>query len=769
MDIINYDKYLSETHYGDVETIGFWDEVAGVGDVHCLCTITDDDTIILWHDRPEFDGAIVWDKEDEREYVIPPRAGSLMDGFRYWYKIGMHNGRLSVHNSSAFDKPIVEKVVPKCKIPKAVWRDTFNQSKLQWFDRPCPKGAKSAHGLQAYGIKFGVKKPPIDDFTRFDAYILHRIIEDCKIQKKTQLYLDSEAAKLAEQGIVFTEGLVIEDEYAEHCAYQQIRGVMADVPHMEKCVTEWDLRSEAIATIVEPQLPPTCSANSARITRSELMEKLEWKGKIPPDEMECVKKGGEMVWQAKKPYYTPSTNFHRVVKLNQYSGFNLSHGQSPCFEKKNDLITWIKDNHPNIKTADWNPEKVVVESKVLNKNTCDYFEVEETATDIICGPHTRITFSASTMSQHEVVKGMLIRLGLKEVEEWNVKKDGFGQMVKAEVDMVVSYPKKAAPEHQMHFNVKKGEVIVTSPKVSEKDCEDLPEGLGQMITEFNTTVHRRRFFSNPEDPESKGLLAHVRPDGRIPAGVNNSGTATLRASHKVWVNAAGVGSLYGEEVRSSLIAPKGRKLVGADMKSAQLAIAAYYAKNETYYNAVASGQEVVKNDKGEEVYVGESAHCFSARLFDLVSHQEWQDAIRTQDKDLLHSIMLRRKASKGASFGVIFGCSGKKLAGMLKVAEHLGNSKKKVFLDQMGLQGVADWLLTCKDKYRRGNGWYIPIPFGFWVYCKSDHKAINYIIQGTEAACQKVAVNYFEKKLAESGLDGFKVLDYHRQNCGFTQ
>ncbi|GAF92372.1 unnamed protein product, partial [marine sediment metagenome] len=258
-------------------------------------------------------------------------------------------------------------------------------------------------------------------------------------------------------------------------------------------------------------------------------------------------------------------------------------------------------------------------------------------------------------TQHEVYKGVLIKLGWKDAFEWNLKTDSDKQKVKAEADTWVSYPKKAAPEDQMHFLVKKGQLMVTSPKLTEKDHEFLPEGLGEDIAHYNTYTHRRRFLENKKDPENKGLLSYVREDGRIPAGVNNFGTSTSRSSHRVWVNAAGIGALYGEEIRKCVIAPDGRKLIGIDMKSAQLAIAAFFAKNWDYYEAVAQGQEVTKDETGAELYVGMSAHCHSARNFGMVSQEEFERAVEFQEEKLLHSIALRRGKSKGASFGVIFG------------------------------------------------------------------------------------------------------------------
>ena len=49
---------------------------------------------------------------------------------------------------------------------------------------------------------------------------------------------------------------------------------------------------------------------------------------------------------------------------------------------------------------------------------------------------------------------------------------------------------------------------------------------------------------------------------------------------------------------------------------------------------------------------------------------------------------------------------------------------------------------------------------GYFAYCTQPHKAFNYLDQGTEAVCQKIAVNYFQKEVRKRKLDGFKILDY---------
>jgi hypothetical protein len=148
----------------------------------------------------------------------------------------------------------------------------------------------------------------------------------------------------------------------------------------------------------------------------------------------------------------------------------------------------------------------------------------------------------------------------------------------------------------------------------------------------------------------------------------------------------------------------------------------------------------------------------------LISIDEWKRAVLTQDYELISRLGLLRGYSKGASFGVIFGCSGKKLSVMLKIPEKEGNSKKENFLQQMGLNKVKDFLQTCKRDYPWKGGYYIPLAFDYWVWCSQDHKAINYIIQGTEALAQKLGelrMTALVKKKDWKEEDAFRILSIH--------
>jgi hypothetical protein len=745
----------------DIEAKGFYESVNSKEDIHCLCSVDiDNGNVILFHNNPEFDGVTVVDPYDSKEYTIPVRSGTLDEGIAFWKSAANNGSLLIIHNAHTYDRPVIDKIWPDNGIPFESYHDTFIQSKLQWFERPCPKGAKSPHGLKAWGIKCGINKPEITDWVTMDAFKLHRVIEDCKIQAQTYLMLEKERNFLKDTyNIDFTYALKVEALYAHECFLQENNGVLVDVNHIKKCLDDLDIKIELLRAEIEPQLPPSIKGATTKVSRKEMAELFGFDSSKIVEAKSNRKKDGEVVEVIDKPYYKPTINYTSKEKVTQYYGFNLSYGATPVFNKKKDLTDWIKVNFPDTKTKDWDIEKKEVVTEVLNAYTCQWFGLEPTDTDIISGAFTRITVEPSTMTQSEIVKAFLITLGWKDAEDWNLKEDAYGEWIKVDTDTEVRWPSKAAPENQLVRLVKKGEYLVSSPKLTDDDYDQLPEGLGKKIAEYNTYQHRRRFLENPKDPENKGLLSYVREDGRIPAGVNNFATRSGRGAQRIWVNAPSDSALYGKEIRQSVIAGEGKVLVGIDMKSAQLSIAAYYANNYEYYNNVASGREYSEDGK----YLGQTAHCVNARMFGMVSEADWLYAVESQDKDLIHKITLKRKGSKGGSFAVIFGASGKKVAKTIGIPEKEGNKRKEQFLNQMGLDNTIKALSVYESKYKYRNGFYLPLAFGYWLWNNSSHKSVNTIVQGFEALAQKMAVVRLGKELDKLGLREHicKVLDTH--------
>lgn len=709
----------------------------------------------IFHNFPQFDFARVIDPHDNKEYIIPKRTGTLENGVQFMENRGK---KLIAHNCFGYDHHLIKKFFPKYKMPLRRYVDTLTNSKVQWYDRPTPIGARGAHGLAAWGIRQGVHKPTVTDWTVMDPFKLHRCIEDVRIQTGTYKLLQIERLKLEELvGADIQEAINLENLYSYDTAIQEMDGACVDVPHMKACVKELDTFCDELRVKTEPLLPDTFKVKAVRATGFEVATLLGAK-RVPAISYHWKQLRGEQRRVEIKRYYKPVMKWTNKVKVVHYSAVNVKLGIETGFmyTKLKDARQFVKDNHPE--TKEWKYPKVASTQEVYNNHCCSHFEVapEDFEKDgkVILGAHTKIVYRKSTMSQHAVVKEFLLTLGWIPTE-WNYKKDSKG---KFERDT-------------------RGKLIKTSPMLTEDSYDSLPDGVGLDIANYNTYSHRRKFIENPND-RSKGLLNQVRSDGRIGCGINNFGTSTGRSSHSKWVNAAGVGALYGEKIRQIIIAKnEDYLLVGADMKSAQLSIAAYYSNNYSYYLAVADGQEeidlldgdgnIVKDKEGiiQKRYIGESGHCVNARAFGLVSEAMYQKALLTQDSKLLHEIMLIRLHSKRGTFATLFGASGNKVASSLGIEASAGEEARLRFLEEIGLDEPIARLKKMMKKYRRGTGGYIELPYGYWIYCAQEHKLFNYLDQGTEAICQKIAVLHFKKWLKKEvkagNVEAIKILDYH--------
>lgn len=741
-------EYKNRLLASDIEAVGFYDDVHTKSDIHCLCSIDiETEEVLLFHNHPKFDNVEVKDPYDGKTYIIPPRKGTLDDGIAFWEKAVKNGSKLIIHNAYGYDKHVIDKIWKGNSIKRKDYHDTFVQSKVQWFERPTPKGAKSPHGLKAYGIKCAVNKPEVTDWKTIDAFKMHRVIEDCKIQASTYLMLEKEASILKDKfDIDFTLALDIEGQYAIECFNQEKTGVKIDIEHAQACIKDLDKKLEALRAEIEPQLPPTIKGATQKISRKEMSELFGFDSSKVKEKYVDRNQNGEVVSVIEKPFHKPTINYTKKIPHKCWKAKHPKLGTIPAFDTKSEVTQVIKRKHGN--TKGWDIYKEEWDEYILNDHTCNHFDLNPEDTDIVSGAFTRIKIEPSKLTQHEVVKGFLIKLGWKDADEWNLKKDVHGSYIKAEEDIELRWPKKAHPDNQLVKVVKKGELLVTSPKLTDDDYEQLPEGLGKKIAEYNTYKHRRNFLENIKDPENKGILSYVREDGRIPAGVNNFATRSGRSSHRVWVNAPSESALYGKEIRSCIIAEEGHTLVGVDMKSAQLSIAAYYANNWEYYNNVASGIEF--DDEGN--YVGETAHCVNTRMLGMVTVDDWKEAVRTQNSELIEKLSLKRKKSKGGSFAIIFGASGSKVGKTVGISEKEGAEAKEKFLEQMGLDTVIDVLRYYESVYKYGGGFYLPLAFGYWLWNNSSHKSFNTIDQGFEALAQKLATIKLSKDIKKLGL-----------------
>lgn len=96
-----------------------------------------------------------------------------------------------MHNGVDFDREVI-KLILDYEIPLEKMWDTLIWSKLLYPDRKVPKGWRgppAPHSIEAWGMRFGRKKPEHEDWSRFSTEMLYRCDEDREIGKRVYFHL----------------------------------------------------------------------------------------------------------------------------------------------------------------------------------------------------------------------------------------------------------------------------------------------------------------------------------------------------------------------------------------------------------------------------------------------------------------------------------------------------------------------------------------------------------------------------------------------------
>ena len=257
-----------------------------------------------------------------------------------------------------------------------------------------------------------------------------------------------------------------------------------------------------------------------------------------------------------------------------------------------------------------------------------------------------------------------------------------------------------------------GQFIKISPKLSDGSLEPMG-AIGLALMEYYTLRSRHSII--------KGWFEHVDKDSRLHGDVFNIGTPTFRQAHKIIANLPSGKATLGPEVRSLFVAEKGYTLVSADSAGCQLRLLAHFMDNAAYT------KEVLEGD------------------------------IHQKNADILGC---SRDKAKPFIFAYLYGGGGKKLGSILGVSEKEGTRLKKKFTE--AIPALAK--LISKVKAISSNQGYIPGLDDRPIYCDSDHKALNYLIQGAESVVMKATVIMIDEKLTEAGIDYKHLLFYHDEH-----
>lgn len=95
----------------------------------------------------------------------------------------LDNSTFICHNLIKYDRPVLKELLG-IEIPLENCQDTLLWSQLLWPDIPKPKESFSKHGLESWGLRFGIPKPKHEDWSQYSDEMLHRNREDVRINVK---------------------------------------------------------------------------------------------------------------------------------------------------------------------------------------------------------------------------------------------------------------------------------------------------------------------------------------------------------------------------------------------------------------------------------------------------------------------------------------------------------------------------------------------------------------------------------------------------------
>jgi DNA polymerase I-like protein with 3'-5' exonuclease and polymerase domains len=216
-------------------------------------------------------------------------------------------------------------------------------------------------------------------------------------------------------------------------------------------------------------------------------------------------------------------------------------------------------------------------------------------------------------------------------------------------------------------------------------------------------------------------LKVVGKDGRVHGRIITNGAVTGRMTH-MSPNMAQVpnsGSEYGEECRALWTVEKGYKLVGIDASGLELRMLAHYMNDDAYTNEVVSGDIHTANQKAAGLE--------------------------------------NRNQAKTFIYAFLYGAGDEKIGKIVGGGAATGKKLKNRFLSN------TPKLKDLREKIERlyKNKGSLPSLDGRRLQVRSEHSALNTLLQGAGAVVMKQALVLLDKKLKLAKIDYKFVANVH--------
>jgi len=268
-------------------------------------------------------------------------------------------------------------------------------------------------------------------------------------------------------------------------------------------------------------------------------------------------------------------------------------------------------------------------------------------------------------------------------------------------------------EYLIDFGWKPLEYTPTGqPKVDEKilsEIKNIPEA--EVIAEY-LMIQKRLAQINSWFKELN------ESSGRVHGFVNHNGTITGRMTHRNpnMAQIPSTSSSYGKECRACWSVPKGYKLVGIDASGLELRMLAHYMNDEDYTNEILNGD----------------IHTTNQKLAGLES--------RNQAKTFIYALL--------------YGAGDAKLGTVAGGGKSVGRNLRKSFISNLPS------FKTLKDNVARASAkGYLKALDGRKLYVRSEHSALNTLLQGAGAIVMKQALVILNDKIKH--LDAHFVANVH--------
>jgi len=744
--------------------------------MHCL-VLEKHDTgeFVAFYDGPkiELDGTRYEVEGNHSVYVLEDykpieHTHYQLDKFKRYIKKNKFD-RVIMHNGINYDLLV-------CKLffdmDYTVGPDTWVDNEIVIEDTLVMSKALNAdrfggHSLDNLGKKVGLDKIQFRKhlgtdvrFLEFAPDMLYYCIRD--VQVNTAVY----RMLLVEQEDWDWAGVIeLEKAIAEIVTRQEHRGFAFNKPLAESNIKELDMLMEERRARVEPALPPreatkkflsdnTPPASQLKITTAK-PPKVQFKGDGTPSAhlIKFVEKvGGEL---------TEDDGTYELLLDGEVHSLPYKADVEVGRELAVHMVNFVK-NH---------------DAKV-NK-TCTHITIFGEKHTLPLPREPLRTEMVATINDSAHIKNWLVGLGWTPTEysekdlTVNSKKEKYQEdalldSINRYVDqtLATNFCKdrcenlKATPaslKSKLIYRTKgdRGVKVLTNPSFTVGQEKEMCPALARIaekfpyakdIVEYLTYRHRRNSILggnlglDEEEEATKGFIAHVRADGRIPTPADSCGAATARMTHRIVANIPRNTSPFGPKMRGMFGVSKGMVQLGYDFDSLEAKIESHYTYD--YQGGVAYGISLTAEKPND-------CHSVLARKV----------------SDLL-GIEFPRQSAKPVKYGCSYNAQPPRIAKTIGCSLNDGQVIFDAFWEQAS--PLADrkntllkyWETEGLRKFLLGlDGRKLPV--------RSKGNVINTEFQSGGVICAKRAMLIHDRMLKEEGLivDFFKESPDGRDYC----